>query len=195
MIFLSNPKIQNPQRSLDYVVEELMSRSKDSIEKHISNYEKIDPFYLNTFNDYVKVYPNRESLRNTFAFNLVDFCQNTKIYAHQIVVNKDLCEKFELTAAEIAAVVFHELGHIFNYRQPTLEENISPSKKAQYKLETEFRADYFAIIHNFNNEIISSLEKSLKNTSWNNDEIEQRLERINNDDYPYPEGEYKQAIF
>ena len=48
MIFLSNPKIQNPQRSLDYVVEELMSRSKDSIEKHISNYEKIDPFYLMT---------------------------------------------------------------------------------------------------------------------------------------------------
>lgn len=123
---------------------------------------------------------------------------------HFIILNFEKIESLVLNDAEFAGVIAHELGHIFNEPVPfidlkdvitsqMLSETISAdeyktrmsennSKKDLYLNEKEFYADYFAVLVNCKDGLVSSIIKFMSQENAPNVGLfNLRLEKLRND--------------
>ncbi|WP_338841229.1 hypothetical protein [Flavobacterium ginsenosidimutans] len=93
---------------------------------------------------------------------------------HLLVINIQNIQSLRLIDSELDAVIAHELGHILNAPENGIED---------YSNHTEFYADYFAKSLHFKDDLLSSIEKYLKQDNATNIDLFQlRIEKLNSDE-------------
>lgn len=114
-----------------------------------------------------------------------------------IVVNMKNCKQANLTEREIAAIIFHELGHILNepalQDEPTFEfcfiQGIEFNKESLEKVQEsnnitkEIFADSYANKHGYGEELISTFHKQIKTFKQKIEYYSTRIEKIQNIEY------------
>jgi hypothetical protein len=92
-------------------------------------------------------------------------------FKHLVVLNIHNIYSLEFTDYELDAVIAHELGHIFNTPDKSIED---------YKTQTELYADYFANSMRLRDPLISGIEKYLEQDWAENVELFQlRITMLN----------------
>lgn len=164
-----------------------------AIDSIIESIENADSFYLHTYEEISPLSPTYSTMcrmmRNTFAYSMVTQV-GVNQFAHLVPINKILCDSWNLSIEEIAAVLIHELGHIFNNKKRKENEN-----EIEIALLNELRADCFVNSMGFKNELISVLKKSLFIDQLNSlhEQFRLRINKLSEENQMYLDGEYKIA--
>jgi hypothetical protein len=112
---------------------------------------------------------------------------------HLVVINPDVCDEANFSAAEIEAAIIHELGHLFNMYTPQSVPTVMDSFKTgipfnqqevdsikyENRVNNEYYADDYAKQHERENQVIRGLEKYSKlSGSENEDMIYARITKL-----------------
>jgi hypothetical protein len=150
-----------------------------------------DPIYVHTRDDFKIIRPQSANrYGNTFGFTLsISIAKGKSAYI--IVINQSLCNEFNLSTNEVAAVILHELGHIYN--NPNSQDN--GSSDGIEKVKSEIWADCFTAKFGFRNDLISTLYKSIQSDKFKDskNELIKRIEELLTGDLQYVGGKYEPA--
>lgn len=143
-----------------------------------------------------KVRENRELAEKGFGICLIKSYDNGS-WDVSIIVDMKNCTQANLTEREIAAVVFHELGHILNepelQDEPTFDfcfihgiqfsREVPDYVRGSNCMTMEIFADSYANRHGYGKELISTFHKQNKNFEQKIGYCSTRIEKILNKEY------------
>lgn len=148
---------------------------------------------IDTWQNIENKMPRNENIaKKGFGFCISNFFEYGD-FKRIIIINMEKCEKLNLTEGEIAAIVYHELGHLLNGPELTVEPSITFCVlnyiKYDHKLYEEIRndnsikeeifADSYANQNNYGVELISTFHKHNQHFDEKIGHFEIRVEKIN----------------
>lgn len=144
----------------------------------------------------IKMPHNRKLAESGFGFCSPNFYEYGE-YVRIIVINIVNCNLAQFTDREIAAIIFHELGHLLNepkiIPKPTFiyclengidftQENVQKTNE-ENNLNKEVYADSYANQHGHGEELISTFLKQNRHFDQKIGYLDERVQNINSKEY------------
>jgi hypothetical protein len=135
---------------------------------------------------------NKEVADNGFGFCITNFFESGK-FKRIIVINTNNCRQALFTDREIAAIIYHELGHLLNnpvldevptimdllYNGIEYSEAIAEDVRSRNSIKMEIYADSYANQFGYGTDLISTFHKQNQLFNQKIEYFEERVESIN----------------
>jgi hypothetical protein len=139
---------------------------------------------------------HKEMAENGFGFCITNFFESGN-FKRIIVINTNNCKKAYFTDGEIAAIIYHELGHLLNTPElekvPTImdflyngidySEVIAEDVRTGNFKKMEIYADSYANQFGYGTDLISTFHKQNQLFNQKIEYFEERVESINKKDF------------
>ena len=139
---------------------------------------------------------NKKLAENGFGFCITNFHEYGE-FKRLIVINIENCIRASFTQREIAAIVFHELGHLLNASEPKQEPNflhcytnginykktLHEEIKEKNAMNNEIYADSYTNLYGYGVELISTFDKQNKMFDQKIGYFDERVKSIDKKDF------------